>query len=58
MEEQNDNSQKVEEHSTIVLNGESLTESEFQKRRESLEREQGLQVVEIRPRVFKSRIQG
>lgn len=47
----------LQEEPKRVLNGETFTESEFLEKKKKLE-EQGLQVLEVRPGVFKSRIQG
>jgi hypothetical protein len=41
----------------IELNGQKLTESEFQERKEELTNQKGVKLVEVSPGVFKTLLQ-
>lgn len=40
----------------VVLNGNRLTESQFQEKKEELEKQKGVQVVEVAKDEFKTRL--
>lgn len=50
--------QFLKEKKTYSVNGEKLTESEFQERKETLEHQPGTKLVEVAPYEYVIRIQG
>lgn len=43
---------------TVIVNGKTLTESEFRTKREEVEKKPGVKIVEVSPGVYKIRLKG
>jgi hypothetical protein len=44
------------EEKTVEVNGQTLTESQFQEKKEELKKQKGVVLVEVSPGVFKTRL--
>lgn len=48
----------MEENKEMILNQKNLSLEEFKKERERLEKKPDVRVIEVKPGIFKSQIQG
>lgn len=44
------------EEKTVEVNGQELTESQFQEKKEEISKQKGVVLVEVRPGVYKTRL--
>lgn len=44
------------EEKTVEVNGQTLTESQFQEKKEEISKQKGVVLVEVSPGVFKTRL--